>query len=106
MAVHAVELYLNALLLHAGVQAARIRGLQHDLGTRATLAMGLGLKLSPGTQTHLETLTDHREYIVARYGPEQRQNLSELNRLEATLEEVAVKTIAILDRGESKGLAA
>lgn len=90
-AIHAIELYLSALLLHAGYEASRVRGLQHDLAARAELADACGLKLRLRTIGHLRSLADTREYLISRYAPESASMLSQVNRLEATLEEVAKK---------------
>jgi hypothetical protein len=90
-AIHAVELYLSSLLLHAGHQAKDVRALQHDLAARTKLALGKGLVLKKGTATHLTAISASREYVVSRYGPEVTSTLSPVNRLAATLEEVAGK---------------
>lgn len=88
-AIHAIELYLNALLLHLGHEPSRIRGMQHDLTTRTALAIANGLKLRKRTEAHLSTMTGNREYVVSRYGPEMTATISQINRLTATLDEVA-----------------
>lgn len=90
-AIHAVELYLNAFLLHSGLEHGRVRGLQHDLAARADLSLERGLQLRKRTATHLRTMADAREYLASRYGPELLSSLSEINRLSATLGEVAGK---------------
>jgi HEPN domain-containing protein len=90
-AIHAIELYLSALLLHAGHEPSRVRGLQHDLVARAELAAASGLKLRLRTLSHLRSLADTREYLISRYAPEATTMLSQVNRLAATLEEVAKK---------------
>lgn len=96
-AIHAIELHLNALLLHRGHQPARVRGLHHDLLTRTELAIAGGLKLRLRTEEHLRALHRDREYLVTRYGPEVRPTTSNINRLTATLEEVATKVTLLLD---------
>lgn len=101
-AIHAIELYLNALLLHAGYDRGRIRGLQHDLAARADLASKAGLLLRQRTQAHLLTLASTREYLVSRYAPDAAGTLSQLNRLTATLDEVAAKVAAIAGKGAQK----
>lgn len=93
-AIHAVELYLNAFLLSMGRAAGEIRGLQHDLRSRADLALASGLSLRKRTAEHLRSLSDGREYLASRYGPELSTALSQINRLLATLEEVANKVTA------------
>lgn len=90
-AIHAVELYLNAFLLHSGLEHSLIRGLQHDLAARTDLSLERGLQLRKRTATHLRTMAAAREYLVSRYGPELSSSLSQLNRLSATLSEVAAK---------------
>jgi hypothetical protein len=95
-AIHAIELYLSALLLHKGHGSSSIRGLQHDLGARVDLAITSGLKLRARTVTHLHTMTSTREYLVTRYGPEMTATVSQINRMTATLEEVATKVTAIV----------
>ena len=91
VAIHAIELYLSALLLHAGREPSHIRALQHDLAARADLAMASGLVLRKRTAAHLVTMSTSREYVVTRYGAELTSSLSQLNRLAATLDEVAEK---------------
>lgn len=98
-AIHAIELYLNGLLLHAGHEPSSIRGLQHDLASRAELAFSSGLTLRKRTGAHLKAMTSAREYLVTRYGPELTPTLSQLNRLAATLEEVAAKVRSIVQPG-------
>jgi hypothetical protein len=95
-AIHAIELYLNALLLHAGHAPAAVRRLQHDFSARADLSIRSGLALRKRTATHLKTMAASREHLVTRYGPELTSTLSQLNRLAATLEEVATKVRGVL----------
>lgn len=98
LAIQAIELYLNALLLDAGKAPQTIRGFQHDLSARARLAADRGLVLRARTAEHLAGLTTRREYLTARYGPELLGTQSQLNRLTATLEEVAHKVTARVNR--------
>ena len=93
-AIHASELYLNAFLLRAGETPAGIRGLRHDLRARTEACRARGLTLRQRTVAHLYRLTDGREYLVTRYGPELCLSLSQINRMVATLEEVARKAAA------------
>ena len=95
-AIHAVELYLNALLIHAGHEPASVRNLRHDFATRTDLALGCGLTLRRRTAAHLRSLTGNREYLVSRYQPGEADSLSQLNRLAATLEEVAAKVTVVV----------
>jgi hypothetical protein len=93
-AIHAVELYLNAYLLKAGHEPSYIRGLQHDMAARTDLCVASGLVLRKRTAAHLRAMTVSREYVVTRYGPELTSTLPQINRLAATLEEVAIKVDA------------
>ena len=97
-AIHAIELYLNALLLIEGLDAPRVRGLQHDLAARAKLALQSGLALRSRTAAHLEAMAKGREYLVSRYGTDQASTLSQINRLQATLEEIGDKVGKKLER--------
>ena len=90
-AIHAIELYLTAFLRLNGHPPEALRGLMHDLRTRADLAHEKGLILRKKTREHLEAMTAQREYLVTRYGPEMVGTISKSNRLMATLEEVAAK---------------
>ena len=97
-AIHAIELYLNALMRHSGVEAANIRGMQHNLSKRVQPVSELGLRLRKNTAAHLVSLTQKREYLVVRYGPEQTSKTSQINRMEATLNEIAKKVVKLVDR--------
>ena len=88
VAIHAIELYLNALLLAAGHPPATLRRLHHDLAARTELALGAKLDLRKRTLEHLQNLSRTREYLITRYDPA-TSAASELNRLAATLTEQA-----------------
>lgn len=88
-AIHAIELYLNAVLHYMAHDASVIRGFQHDLGSRADLCAFLDLRR--GTKTHLLKLSQTREYLVARYCPKGLKGASQINRLMATMTEVGDK---------------
>lgn len=90
-AIHAIELYLNAFLLAGGVSPGDIRSQFHNLATRTDLALAGGLVLRKRTANHLRKMTEDREYLVSRYSPELTSTLSQVNRLFATLTEVAWK---------------
>lgn len=90
-AIQAIELYLNAELLAQGMAPEQVRGHLHNLTVRMRHATENGLVLRVRTAQHLEKLTEDREYLVTRYGPELAANCSEPTRLMATLEEVARK---------------
>jgi len=91
LAIQAIELYLNALLLEHDHTAAQVRGLQHNLEERAKLAAACGLVLRAKTKEHLRAMGRKREYLVMRYGPEMASTASQINRLLATLDEVGAK---------------
>ena len=90
--MHAIELYLNAFLLAGGTPPEQVRSHFHNLAARTESAIASGLVLRKRTAEHLRKMTEDREYLVSRYGPEMTSTLSELNRLMATLEEVSKKT--------------
>ena len=95
-AIHAIELYLTALLLHRGHDPNQIRKMQHDLAARAKHTVEAGLRLRAKTANHLQSLSQNREYLVTRYGPELATTTSQINRLTATLEEVAAKVTLLI----------
>lgn len=66
VAIHAIELYLNAFLLHSGHDAAQIREFRHNLAARADLAVELGLALRKRTREHLHTMSQSREFLITR----------------------------------------
>jgi hypothetical protein len=68
-----------------------VRGHLHNLTDRAAIARDRGLVLRKRTANHLVRMTEDREYLVSRYGPELSGSLSEINRLMATLAEIARK---------------
>ena len=102
-AIHAIELYLNAFLLSTGHPARDLRRHHHDLGARTELALVAGLQLRKRTAAPLRSLTETREYLVSRYDPAVA-SASQLNRLEATLDEIA-KKVAISIEASRTGLA-
>jgi len=91
LAIHAIELYLNAHLLHSGREPSYVRGLQHDMAARGDQCVAGDLALRKRTARHLRTIAANREYLVTRYGPEFTRALPPISRLAATLEEVATK---------------
>jgi hypothetical protein len=50
------------------------------------------------TLKHLGELSESREYLVTRYGPELASTASQINRLTATLGEVAKKVGAAMKK--------
>ena len=95
-AIHAIELYLNSLLLRKGMESAKVRSFKHGLVERGDLAAANGLHLKRKTCSHLEAMTGSREYLITRYGPEMTASMSEINRLMATLDEVGNKVSVIV----------
>jgi len=96
IAIHAVELYLNAALLHFGLASTKIRNLQHNMAARTNLAIAKGLTLRKRTVSHLETLSTNREYLTVRYSPEVPATISQITRLNATLEELSEKVTRLI----------
>ncbi|NTH66606.1 hypothetical protein G6L33_22360 [Agrobacterium rhizogenes] len=91
LALHAVELYLNAFLLAKGVNSTTICGFRHDLGERARMASEAGLVLRKRTVAHLATLSASNEYHVVSYAPELTSRLPQVNRVIATVDELSRK---------------
>jgi hypothetical protein len=90
-AIHAIELYLNAFLQAGGAAPEKVRAHCHNLSAMAERAIASGMILRKRTAGHLRKMTDDREYLVSRYGPEMTSTLSQINRLMATLDEVSRK---------------
>lgn len=99
LALHSIELHLNAFLLAKGHEPNKIRGLQHDIGERSRLAKDAGLIFRKRTEKHLATLSSNREYLVTRYDP--AATLSQVNRVMATLEELSQKVRKVIDVDKS-----
>lgn len=91
LALHAVELDLSAFLVLHGRTWAEVRRMGHDLAPRLEAATAAGLVLRHRTAAHVVTVAREREYLVARYGPDCLGNVSQVNRLLATLDEVGLK---------------
>ncbi|WP_201780719.1 hypothetical protein [Sphingomonas sp. Leaf198] len=96
VAIHAIELYLDALLLATGREAVDLRRMHHDIASRTQLAISTRLILRKRTMAHLMALSERREYLTTRYDPVATET-TELNRLTATLAEVAEKVTAIIE---------
>lgn len=95
VAIHAIELYLNAYLISVGHSAVELRRLQHNFGLRIALVQTAKLPLRERTRAHLSRLSERRDYLATRYDPAPPE-LSELNRLAATLSEVGRKVSKLL----------
>ena len=90
VAIHAIELYLNAYLLNCGCPPSEIRSYHHNLGKRLAQVETKGLKLRKKTFEHLQRLTVSREYLTSRYDPNDPGS-SQLTRLKASLQDVRKK---------------
>jgi hypothetical protein len=99
VAIHAVELYLNAFLLAEGHSATTLRGLHHNLSRRTELALDAKLPLRLRTVNHLRRLSETREYLVTRYDPATNAE-TQLNGLAATLTDVARKVRPLIAGSE------
>ena len=97
VAIHAIELYLNALLRASGHPSAKLRGMHHDLAMRTEFALSAKLNLRTRTLTHLQSLSETREYLTTRYDPAASAT-SQINGLAATLKEVAEKVVSIINK--------
>lgn len=96
LALHAIELYLIAVLLAKGFDWKTVHSLQHDLAEQTRLAVKAGLVLRNHTMAHLATLSSSRDYHIVRYAPELMNTLSQANRVTATLEEISKKVRGML----------
>lgn len=97
-AIHAIELYLTAYLQLNNHEPKTIRKLQHNLEHRTDRATEAGLKLRKRTIAHLRELTSTREYVETRYQPTAMKNLTQPNRLIATLKDVEDKVMKVVAR--------
>lgn len=91
LAIHSIELNLSAYLLLQGSSWPEIRRMRHDMTARLGCAVSSGLVLRERTAAHIRAVARDREYLKARYGPDCLSIAPQLNRLLATLEEVARK---------------
>ncbi|NKJ40169.1 hypothetical protein [Rhizobium sp. SG570] len=96
LALHSIELYLDALLLANGLDRETVCGFERDLNARTRIAMDIGLVLRKRTAAHLATLSSSREYLAVSYGSETTATLSQINRVMATLDEVSLKVRRML----------
>ena len=94
--LHAIELYLCAFLRFREYDHADIRKTGHQFCLKAALALDRGLVLRTKTLGHLVELSGRREYLHARYDPAALAPASQVNRLEATLDEIGRKVCAAL----------
>lgn len=96
LALHAIELYLDALVLAKGLDYQTVRNRQHDPSERARTAVAAGLVLRKRTLAHLVALSSSTEYLLIRHAPELLSTLSQVNRVMATLEEVSRKVPKVM----------
>lgn len=92
-AIHAIELYLHALLRQEGTPYPALRDHHHKLADMVTYECVAELNLRTKTIQHLKTMTDSREYVVVRYAPEMKHKRSNPTQVEATLKDIADKVI-------------
>ncbi len=104
VAIHAIELYLNALLVFEGMKPAHLRMLQHDLHARASHKLVGTLALRTRTLAHLGALSSGREYLVSRYGVAEMRSVSQINRVHATMNEIRSKVAQRLNQQEPAAL--
>lgn len=94
-AMHAIELYLTAVLLAQGNDAKQLTKLRHDLRARLEKA---DVRLRDKTVKHLNALTDHKEYRATRYQPQDLPNLTPLTAVTGALQDVRKKAHTELKR--------
>ncbi|RYG88150.1 MAG: hypothetical protein EON59_05310 [Alphaproteobacteria bacterium] len=102
LAIQSIELNLSAFLLLNGVSALEVRRMGHDLACRVERASELGLVLRQRTAAHIAAVVRDREYLIARYGPDCLSNVSQLNRMLATVQEVATKVSQAVRSAEDR----
>lgn len=95
-AIHAVELYLTAVLLAKGHDAKQVGKLRHDLCGRLKRAGDLSLRRR--TISHLSALTECDEYRATRYQPQNLTSPTPLTSMKATLNDVQAKAQNALKR--------
>lgn len=91
VAIHAIELYLNAYLETNDHDPKEIRGLQHDLQKKTNCAMADGLKLKLRTVKYLGKLTANADYTCARYKPASLKQPAPPSQLLAAMNDVKDK---------------
>jgi hypothetical protein len=101
-ALHAIELFGNAVSRHDGMKHGEIRCRNHDLDHTHLLDR---LVLRTKTRSHLLSMTQGREYLRLRYAPDMLDDLAPVNRLLATLDEVAKKAQAVCSAPRRPGAA-
>ncbi|MGB7285792.1 MAG: hypothetical protein WBC71_02570 [Salaquimonas sp.] len=97
-AVHSIELHLNAFLLFCGQSATDLRRCYHDLEIRETCASEHGLVLRKKTRTLLRKINGNREYLVARYGVDQLDDMVSVLELQSVLNEISKKVTLALSK--------
>jgi hypothetical protein len=96
-ALHAIELYLAAYLRFHGLDNSELRSTGHRLCDKLKCATNYGLSLGKKTQEHIAELTNKQEYLVVRYDSTLLPRLTQINRLEATRDELAAKVTQIVE---------
>ncbi len=100
--IHAIELYLQALLRMDGVCPVEARGFRHRLSDIAAHPSVAALALRKRTRDHLCSITQSREYLVVRYAPDLKAERSQRNQIEASLEDLARKIGARFNGSSSR----
>jgi hypothetical protein len=72
------------------------------MAARARFARTNGISLRTATDTHLIDLSECREYLLSRYEAGGVHKKSELNRLDATLNEVSDKVSKAIKKAPTK----
>lgn len=96
-AIHALELYLSAVLRASGLDPVDLRRLGHGLAQRVVMAESVGLQLKVRTRAQLMELETKREYLTSRYDPIGLDR-TQLNRIESALNQVASKVPPLITR--------
>lgn len=94
-ALQAMELYLCAFLRSKGTTPTEIRSWMHDIAHHSESARRLGLNLRVRTVRHIHRIAQGREYVAVRYDPSMPL-IAPTNRLQATLDELAVKVSRLM----------
>jgi hypothetical protein len=92
LALHSIELFVHAYLRYRGACIGDLRGRGHCFWHDEFATV---LELDKKTREHLHALSDQREYLICRYGPDQFDRLSSQSRITATLKAIQEKSARI-----------
>jgi len=90
-ALHAIDLYLNACLIHLGKGLKHTKSLQHNFYVKFELLELEGFVLKQRFKTYLKLLTDSGEYTQTRYSFHTVSDELSIPQLQALLREIAKK---------------